>query len=608
MKIIQKLIIMILIMSAYALSATLSTKVIYAPNKNINVEIHNQATDNENWIGIYPRGSSNAWGNVITWQWTKGKNSVNMGGLPDGSYEARLFYNNSFHLEATTHIEVDANASRVKTSKAVYGVNENIIVDTRKFPTELQAWVGIYPAGSNNDWGNVVDWNWAQDKKIIMDALPKGKYEVRLFFHNSFKLEASYSFEVGDNIPQIHTISAQYKVNDKVSVSITGALSGNKDWVGIFPKNKDNSWGNVLGWNWVENGVNILGKNAESLPIGEYEVRLFFNNEYGPYAVARASYGFKVVEEVPHNNYGEPGPYINEVNENAEEHGDYFVYYPRNHVQGAPMVLVSGYNNVHDYAGLMKYLASKGCYVVGHKTRTNEGWSDPMFRIHFFETAFADAKNLKVDTSRLVTMGSSTGGMVSYKIMEYFKNKGYGAKKSFIIDIQGWYASEMSREALHGLDIDASLIFQMGGDKSAPQNIYNKDGSIKYHLDQDPRTLLTISKLLNPAAKKSFIVLDTTNHSYASGTYAEILEKHKLIDPIDKILKYEFFNSDGKYNDVETTLFNIDTYNATRQRVYDATIAYLDGDTSRAKSRSKYGDLRCPEGNGFDYCVDHGLQ
>ena len=66
-------------------------------------------------------------------------------------------------------------------------------------------WIAIYPEGSNNDWGNVIDWKWTEDVasgNLTFNALPAGSYEVRAFNNNSFHTEATKKFTVeGDAGP-----------------------------------------------------------------------------------------------------------------------------------------------------------------------------------------------------------------------------------------------------------------------------------------------------------------------------------------------------------------------------------------------------------------------
>ncbi|CAA6806988.1 MAG: No hits [uncultured Sulfurovum sp.] len=56
---------------------------------------------NENqkdWVGIYPKGSTVDWVNVIDWKWADDISHFNA--LPVGEYELRGFFKNSFHIEA----------------------------------------------------------------------------------------------------------------------------------------------------------------------------------------------------------------------------------------------------------------------------------------------------------------------------------------------------------------------------------------------------------------------------------------------------------------------------------------------------------------------------
>jgi len=78
----------------------------YNVNEDITVKIVNQEKDNQNWIGVYSENASNDWGNVVVWDWTKGKKNVILDGLSIGHYEARLFYNNSFRDEAKVRFSV----------------------------------------------------------------------------------------------------------------------------------------------------------------------------------------------------------------------------------------------------------------------------------------------------------------------------------------------------------------------------------------------------------------------------------------------------------------------------------------------------------------------
>ncbi len=86
------------------------------------------------------------------------------------------------------------------------------------------------------------------------------------------------------------TTRATYAEDEIVSVVVNTVLSGDRDWVGVYPKNASNDWGNVVEWHFVTKGQTALNKITLPMPEGEYEVRLFFHNSYH----MEARYGFTV--------------------------------------------------------------------------------------------------------------------------------------------------------------------------------------------------------------------------------------------------------------------------------------------------------------------------
>ncbi len=80
----------------------------YAPNEPITVHLANMSGDAEDWVGIYPAGSSNDWENVVSWEFTGGiiSGTLQLDGVAAGEYEARAFFRNSFNLEAKTAFSV----------------------------------------------------------------------------------------------------------------------------------------------------------------------------------------------------------------------------------------------------------------------------------------------------------------------------------------------------------------------------------------------------------------------------------------------------------------------------------------------------------------------
>jgi len=188
------------------MAATVTTnKATYTTTDQVHVHFANMIAKNQDWIGIYPQGSSNAWNNVIGWKWTNDKTNGDLtfgnGALPAGAYEVRVFYNNSFHTEATTKFKVAGLQATVTTSKATYTTNEQVHVHFANMTAKNQDWIGIYPQGSSNAWDNVVGWKWTDDRTngdltFGNGALTAGSYEVRVFYNNSFHTEATTKFNV----------------------------------------------------------------------------------------------------------------------------------------------------------------------------------------------------------------------------------------------------------------------------------------------------------------------------------------------------------------------------------------------------------------------------
>jgi len=180
-------------------------KATYTNNEKIIVNFSNMTAKNRDWIGIYPKNSTTAWGNVVAWHWTDDKTNgqVTFDALPTGEYEARAFYNNSGHLEVAKAFSVtNALAPTIISDKKTYATNENIVVTFANMTAHNRDWIGIYQKNSSTAWRNVVAWEWTDDitdGEITFDALPVGEYEARAFYNNSGHLEAKYAFNVTQN-------------------------------------------------------------------------------------------------------------------------------------------------------------------------------------------------------------------------------------------------------------------------------------------------------------------------------------------------------------------------------------------------------------------------
>jgi len=99
--------------------------------------------------------------------------------------------------------------SYVTTTVAQYEPNETVSISITGELSGDQDWAAIYRVGDNNDWANVIAWNWVSngttELNIIKHQMPAGEYEIRLFFHNSYNVEAVYRFSVKGNVREFGT-------------------------------------------------------------------------------------------------------------------------------------------------------------------------------------------------------------------------------------------------------------------------------------------------------------------------------------------------------------------------------------------------------------------
>ncbi len=194
------------------------------------IEVKDKPNNHEDWIGIYPGNSNNDWDNVIAWAWARDTSptTVDPGDwyefeLNDGTYEARFFLNNTYIVEDSVAFSVgETNEPAISISNNAVSPNENIQLNLSNLSGN-EDWVGVYPNNASNAWGNVVTWKWANNTNVTLSGVSAGDYEARLFFDNSFMLEASVAFSVG--YPPISSLEPRPSANDGVATPTVGTPS-----------------------------------------------------------------------------------------------------------------------------------------------------------------------------------------------------------------------------------------------------------------------------------------------------------------------------------------------------------------------------------------------
>jgi len=246
-----------------------TNKNVYLPNELLTVTYAHMFGDPKDWIAIYPAGASNDFANVITYHYTDGliSDTETWQPLPVGNYELRVFFKNSYHIEARTSFSVqeDVNPDDVALSlnKNTYTQNELVFVQYDNMPANNTDWIGIYPAGSSNAFANVIDWKYTKghvsgelslggypgDTELRgftpMPGLAPGNYEVRAFFNNSLESEKVIPFTV----QATPVVSLMYE-------DATGSIS--KEWIHVSGPYPPVWYNNVvrLKAKWINNHTN----------------------------------------------------------------------------------------------------------------------------------------------------------------------------------------------------------------------------------------------------------------------------------------------------------------------------------------------------------------
>jgi len=263
----------------------------YSIHEQISVNLKDMEGNSKDWIAIYPANASNEWKNVIYWKWTNGvtNHKIVFKRVPKGKYEVRSFLNNTYTLEASDQFEVKDQyslpPSELLSQRSSYDEYADIFIDAKGMWGSNRDWIALYKAGTSNAWENVLLWQWTKGKienHFKFKGLPKGEYEARIFYNNTYKMEGLTSFSVNDfnSIPaRINTRKKVYQVNEPIVVGVSDMLGDPEDWVAIFPKNSISNWANVIKWkkSGGKKGATLL---FEGLDVGEYEVRAFFRNSY----------------------------------------------------------------------------------------------------------------------------------------------------------------------------------------------------------------------------------------------------------------------------------------------------------------------------------------
>jgi len=223
---------MLLLLNAFLFSGSLDSIGANYHDRKVTFELKIHKTHlgdpfihgSKDWVGLYKKGQSTAWKNVLTWAWVKDFKGTDIAeetmrlskniNLQDGEYEVRYFRDNSFTTYKSSSFTVERNTINIHNIRGFYEESGKVyfyiyLEDIEKnLNNGSKDWLGIYKKGDSNSWGNVVTWAWAKNFTVPEDGpipvyqlkqninLKNGEYEIRYFRNNTYTTYKSSSFKV----------------------------------------------------------------------------------------------------------------------------------------------------------------------------------------------------------------------------------------------------------------------------------------------------------------------------------------------------------------------------------------------------------------------------
>ena len=281
-------------------------------------------------------------------------------------------------------------------------------------------------------------------------------------------------------------------------------------------------------------------------------------------------------------NYENLGDYTPQTYISKDKKGklNYVSYYPKGGVDSEmPVVLFikgGGDLDIYDYSGIMKFMASKGYYVIGVDTNSYSS----SYVMKYLEKALVEIrKENHLNVSKLAVIGHSLGGGQVFYVMNALQKKGYGKRGSLAVSIDGWFSFDMNEQDVR--EIEGSVAFiQMNGLKGT---------------GTDPRINLKIWNLLVDA-EMSFYSLPSQNHNYIAGKLTNMLLKKDLLFMLGAL-------SHDAFNGTQQGSLQIPQNNrASYEDIFNALeteSSYKGGDCKGLQYRA----LDVIKNNNIDYCT-----
>jgi large repetitive protein len=245
------------------------------------------------WIGVYAVGAPDT--SDVTQFYTSGRASdrtltVLPAALPTGSYELRLFANDTLTRLATSNAFAVAAGPSVSASPVTVPAGGTLTVTWAGIATPTATdWVTLVPLNAADaSW---VAWSYTTGAAsgslglAIPATVPTGTYELRLFAQNGWqRLALSNTVTVG---PTLAVTPTPVAPGGTVTVTWAGIPTPTPtDWLALVPLNAPDT--SYVAWVSLNGraGDRLLFVLPPALPAGPYDVRLFANNGWQRLAVS----------------------------------------------------------------------------------------------------------------------------------------------------------------------------------------------------------------------------------------------------------------------------------------------------------------------------------
>lgn len=291
------------LLTAGLFASDLSVKIDKIDNNNVSVEFNSTnylGENQDNWIALFKKDDTNLWENVRSWAWikdlplhpTETPNSearkFQFQGAEDGEYEIRFFEDNSYNPHTSQAIIIEDSQNRPFIQIDTQNQQGDLIL---KSTNANQAWVGLFKKEALSKRENILNWKWVhsidQKTNFNTNALASGEYEARLFFNNSYDLEAKVEFTLNQDANDIIFDEVQtYNGEGNINVSMTDFRHHQGDWIGVFKENSVHRIDNLVAYSYVqdgENSVELITYQPELLSTGNYTLVYFVRNSYSAF-------------------------------------------------------------------------------------------------------------------------------------------------------------------------------------------------------------------------------------------------------------------------------------------------------------------------------------